>query len=201
MVSIIKTIIIGPYSVGKTSLLTKYMDGTFNNYDALPTIGVDFRVKNFQSNNLDYRMQIWDTAGHERFHSLIKSYFKDVDCVIFCFSLKDKKTIFELDKMIDEYQNTNSYTGIKILVGTYSDEYDEVVGVQQDEISSLMLRYYIPYYYRVSSKTGENVNQVFDTIIKNAGKIKSKRNKDNEKFVSLNIIKEDQLYNRCCQLI
>ena len=207
MVSIIKTIVIGPYSVGKTSLVNKYMMDKFNNYDVAPTIGVDFQVKNTIIDDKEYRLQIWDTAGHERFYSLTKSYYKNADCIIFCFSLNNRYSLFELEKMISDYQDTvgNNNKIIKILVGTQSDQCkDTYENVEYDLISSLMLKYYIPFYYETSAKTGLNIDKLFEeTLLKTFHNRHIENNKrNNNTLVSFNdLIKDDDPYNKCCTLI
>ena len=176
MVFTIKTILVGPFSVGKTALVTKYVDNIFSDYDTQSTIGVDFRIKNLTINDKDYRLQIWDTAGHERFQSITQSYYKHANVVIFCFSLTNLVSMFELEKMINDFNLTNnSSKPIKILVGTHFDE-NTISYETQDLIDTMLLKYYIPYYFSVSSKTGHNVNKVFETIINNIHKIEKINN-------------------------
>ena len=70
-----KVIIIGEANVGKSSLLRKYCENTFNdNY--VSTIGIDFRCKKIHIGNKIANMQIWDTAGQERYRNLTKAYYR-----------------------------------------------------------------------------------------------------------------------------
>ncbi len=73
----LKYVIVGDSSVGKSCLLLRFADDQFNqNY--LTTIGVDFRFKTVKSNNKNVKLQIWDTAGQQRFRTITNTYYKSI---------------------------------------------------------------------------------------------------------------------------
>jgi len=81
--------------VGKTTLVLQFVDGTFDpRY--VSTIGVDFKIKQASVNGLNVKLQIWDTAGAERFRSLIMSYFRGANGVIFVFDVTKPDTFEEI---------------------------------------------------------------------------------------------------------
>ena len=65
----LKIIVIGESGVGKTSLLNKYLTGNTLT-DSMATIGANFKKKQLKLRNQDVNLQIWDTAGQEKFQSL-----------------------------------------------------------------------------------------------------------------------------------
>ncbi len=70
-----KFVMVGNSAVGKSSLLVRYSDNTFNdNY--MMTVGVEFRFKSLNVNQRVVKLQIWDTAGQERFRSIVNTYYK-----------------------------------------------------------------------------------------------------------------------------
>lgn len=72
---LLKYVIVGDSSVGKSCLLLRFADDQFNeNY--MTTIGVDFRFKTVNSNGKNIKLQIWDTAGQERFRTITNTYYK-----------------------------------------------------------------------------------------------------------------------------
>lgn len=72
---LLKYVIVGDSSVGKSCLLLRFADDQFNeNY--MTTIGVDFRFKTVGSNGKNIKLQIWDTAGQERFRTITNTYYK-----------------------------------------------------------------------------------------------------------------------------
>ena len=72
---LLKYVIVGDSSVGKSCLLLRFPDDQFNeNY--MTTIGVDFRFKTVNCNERNIKLQIWDTAGQERFRTITNTYYK-----------------------------------------------------------------------------------------------------------------------------
>ncbi|XP_019391795.1 PREDICTED: ras-related protein Rab-41 isoform X6 [Crocodylus porosus] len=81
-----KLVFLGEQSVGKTSLITRFMYDSFDNtYQA--TIGIDFLSKTMYLEDRTIRLQLWDTAGQERFRSLIPSYIRDSAVAVIVFDI------------------------------------------------------------------------------------------------------------------
>ncbi|KAK2545465.1 Rab41 [Columba livia] len=81
-----KLVFLGEQSVGKTSLITRFMYDSFDNtYQA--TIGIDFLSKTMYLEDRTIRLQLWDTAGQERFRSLIPSYIRDSAVAVIVFDV------------------------------------------------------------------------------------------------------------------
>lgn len=79
--TLLKVIILGDSSVGKTSLMNQYVNRKFSNqYKA--TIGADFLTKELTVDDRTVTMQIWDTAGQERFQSLGVAFYRGADCCV-----------------------------------------------------------------------------------------------------------------------
>ena len=83
---VLKTIILGDCGVGKTTMLYRYYNGTFNTENN-STVGVNFVSKYVKTLGNEFadivKLQIWDTAGQERFRSIIRSYYRNV-CRLYC---------------------------------------------------------------------------------------------------------------------
>ena len=81
-----KLVFLGDESVGKTSIITRFMYDHFDDgYQA--TIGIDFLSKTMYLSDRVCRLQLWDTAGQERFRSLIPSYIRDSSIAIVVYSI------------------------------------------------------------------------------------------------------------------
>ena len=78
-----KLIFLGDQSVGKSCIMNRFMNDTFTEeYQA--TIGLDFQSKNVQIDNQDIHLLLYDTAGQEKFRSLIPMYTRDANIILFC---------------------------------------------------------------------------------------------------------------------
>eukprot|EP00727_Mastigamoeba_balamuthi_P005575 m51a1_g1637 putative rab gtpase (218) ;mRNA; r:304047-305416 len=86
-----KVLVIGDYAVGKTSLIKRYCEGYFTpNYKL--TIGVDFAVKNIRHMDTDVTLQLWDIAGHERFGTMTRVYYKYAIAAIIVYDVQRPST-------------------------------------------------------------------------------------------------------------
>lgn len=104
-----KIIIIGDTSVGKSSIMQQYVNNFFIG-EYISTIGVDFLIKNLIIDNKKIKLQIWDTAGQEKFRSITKTYYRNVDAVILMYDITNLESfnhisnwINEINKFIDKY--------------------------------------------------------------------------------------------------
>ncbi|RRT68495.1 hypothetical protein BHE74_00012656 [Ensete ventricosum] len=84
-----KLVFLGDQSVGKTSIITRFMYDKFDTtYQA--TIGIDFLSKTMYLEDRTVRLQLWDTAGQERFRSLIPSYIRDSSVAVIAYDVSSK---------------------------------------------------------------------------------------------------------------
>ena len=81
-----KVVLVGNSAVGKSSILVRYADDEFSEV-FMATIGVDFRFKSFNLNSNKVKLQIWDTAGHEKFRTITNSYYKGAHALILVFDI------------------------------------------------------------------------------------------------------------------
>ena len=95
---IFKICLLGQAAVGKTALMRRYADDSFED-NMLSTIGVDFRFKSINLQGNFVKLQLWDTAGQERFRSVIESYYRDADAVVLVYDVKNMQTF----QIIQEY--------------------------------------------------------------------------------------------------
>ena len=157
----IKLIIVGDSSVGKTSILLKYIDDIFpDRYVA--TIGVECKIKIFKYKGFNIKLQIWDTAGQERFHSITKNFFHNVDGIFFVYDITNNRTFKGVKNWIKEAEEVgNSFE--KILIGNKCDLIDERE-VNPEEVEAYCKIKNIKFY-ETSAKNNINLKEVFDKIV------------------------------------
>ncbi len=157
-----KILILGDATVGKTSLLIRYIDNKFDE-DSLSTLGVDVRYKYVTMNNKKIRLDIWDTAGQERFKNITKNYFKGANAIIFVFDVNKKKTIEKLKFWFDSSDENVSKETVKLIVGNKID----LEGSR--EVTFEQMKTYGQKYnmevFEASAKTGFGIPEIFTYLV------------------------------------
>jgi small GTP-binding protein len=157
---IFKVILIGDSNCGKTSMINKYVNNEFNN-NYICTIGVDFMMKNLVVNSEVIKIQIWDTAGMEKFKQITTSYYRGAQAALICFDLTCRNSFLSLSKWVDDFNRfSNSLFKKSIyIIGLKNDL------IQEREVDKNEIMDYVKInnykYYECSSKTGENIKECF----------------------------------------
>jgi Ras-related protein Rab-6A len=156
-----KIVLLGDQSVGKTSLITRFMYDTFDNtYQA--TIGIDFLSKTMYLEDRTVRLQLWDTAGQERFRSLIPSYIRDSSVAIVVFDITNRASFLSTTKWIDDVRSERGNEVIIVLVGNKADLSDKRQ-VTNEEATAKSTELGI-LFMETSAKAGHNVKNLFKKI-------------------------------------
>eukprot|EP00904_Undaria_pinnatifida_P006461 jgi/Undpi1/2945/HiC_scaffold_14.g06322.m1 len=115
-----KLVFLGDQSVGKTSIITRFMYDNFDkNYQA--TIGIDFLSKTMYLEDRTVRLQLWDTAGQERFRSLIPSYIRDSSVAVIVYDITNRASFLNTSKWIEDVRNERGNDVVMMLVGNKTD--------------------------------------------------------------------------------
>src|SRR3569832_2011329 len=96
-----KLVFLGDQSVGKTSIITRFMYDNFaRHYQA--TIGIDFLSNTMYLEDRSVRLQLWDTAGQERFRSLIPSYIRDSSVAVVVYDVSNRTSFLNTGRWVEE---------------------------------------------------------------------------------------------------
>ncbi|CAO0795608.1 unnamed protein product [Mucor circinelloides] len=156
-----KLVFLGEQSVGKTSLITRFMYDTFDStYQA--TIGIDFLSKTMYLEDKTVRLQLWDTAGQERFRSLIPSYIRDSSVAVIVYDMSNKESFLNTSKWIDDVRAERGNEAIVVLVGNKTDlnEKREVTTEEGEKRAKDLGVMFV----ETSAKAGHNVKMLFRKI-------------------------------------
>lgn len=162
---LIKTVLIGDAAVGKSSLLLKYVDDTFED-TYVCTIGVDFKIKSLNIENKRIKLQIWDTAGQERFKPITKCYFRGSHGCIVLFDITNRQSFLNVRNWISDYRNNNTVDSAEniVIIGNKADkEESRSITVEEGKILAETLGV---SYTETSAKSGEGVAEAFEAIAK-----------------------------------
>jgi Ras-related protein Rab-7A len=183
---LLKCILLGDSETGKTELIRAFVNKKFSNqYKA--TIGADFLTKEMKVDDHIYTLQIWDTAGAERFQSG-NTFYRGADILIICFTVTIFSTFEHVDRWLEAFKIQTLKPDIPIvLVGTGIERENE--RVVNRKIAEAKAKEIGADYVEVNNKECINVYAVFDIAVRkyiegsinlnseNVGK-KLKRNRD-----------------------
>ena len=160
---IFKVILIGDSNTGQTSLINRFVNKTFDE-KYLCTIGVDFFMKTIEVDEQTIKLQIWDTAGMEKYKSISSSYYRGSHAAFVIFDLTNKNTFDSITKWIEAYHKSNNPQFQKnvVLIGNKSDLVDsrEITRAEAENFAKMNKM----VYWETSAKEGNNVEEVFTYI-------------------------------------
>ena len=121
----LKFIIVGDSAVGKSCHLLRFTDGRFKAAHDL-TIGVEFGSRLVPvDNNVNVKLQVWDTAGQESFRSITRSYYRGSICCLLAYDITRRSSFQNCVKWLEDIQQHSYSKIIIVLVGNKSDMVDK----------------------------------------------------------------------------
>lgn len=157
----IKIILVGNSGVGKTSIMNRICGKNFS-YTVSQTVGVDFTVISKYVNGKLFKIQLWDTSGHERFMSLTKSYYRGCHGAIFVFDLTNAESFDKLKTWIEEC-GLNSQDNLQIIIVGNKIDLKDKIEVSQEKINELCKTYECGYI-ETSAKDNINLNELLSSV-------------------------------------
>ncbi|MEJ2249306.1 MAG: GTP-binding protein [Candidatus Lokiarchaeota archaeon] len=158
---VLKMLLAGEGGVGKTTLLKRYVEGTFS-AETKMTIGVEFFLKELVIDGRNVMLQLWDFGGQTRFRFLLESYATGAKGALLLFDLTRPMSLDKVEQWIDICRSGNEELPI-ILLGTKLDLEDQI-SVSDDYAEEIINCFNLVDYIKISSKTGENVNKAFESL-------------------------------------
>ena len=157
-----KFILIGDSTVGKTCILTRFVDGWFKQ-DSDPTIGVEFGSKVLKcKSGVTVRLQVWDTAGQESFRSITRSYYRGAIGALLVYDITNANSFDSLPSWLkDSLDATNHNIGL-VLVGNKADleaerQVDKETAKNFAKDNNLL-------FLETSAKNGQNIEKIFQIL-------------------------------------
>lgn len=155
-----KLLVVGESGVGKTCMLLRFADDKFEE-NFLSTIGVDFKVKEIIVDDKKVKLQIWDSAGQERFRNITASYYRNCSAIIIVYDITQHDSFERVSEWVEDVKKFVPDAPL-LLVGNKCDLEDQRK-VTQEEGQNLAksLGYSL---VETSAKTSMNIDKVFTEI-------------------------------------
>ena len=157
----LEILLLGDTNVGKTSLLLNYTDNYFVG-SHISTVGIDYKFKTVKINDINIKLQIWDTSGQERFRSLAKNYLKNANGIIFVYDITNKKSFDGVKVWMSEAESHGNYK--QIIIGNKCD-LEGKREVKKEMVDKFASKKKIEVF-ETSAKTSTNVAKAFETLAK-----------------------------------
>ena len=168
-----KVLLLGDSSVGKTCFLLRYCDKSFQDVH-LSTIGLDYRLKTITlKNNKNIKLQIWDTAGQDRFRAITKNYYKSANGVLLIYDISNLQTYENVKNWISQIREEANPNVIIYLAGNKIDVTEEEKVVKTEDGKKIADEFNLPFY-ETSAKNGDNVNEIFENLVEKIDEVYSK---------------------------
>jgi len=162
--NIIKIVVVGESGVGKTSLITQFIDNFFDE-ELQATTGASFSAKTLSfDNGKSVKIQIWDTAGQERYRSLTKIFFKNSAAVAFIYDITNQSTFEEIKNYwFPQIRESAPEDIVKALVANKYDLFDKE---EVDEESARQLaEENNTLFFLTSAKSSIGVKELFCGLV------------------------------------
>ncbi|GMT06250.1 hypothetical protein PENTCL1PPCAC_28424 [Pristionchus entomophagus] len=157
-----KIVVVGDHNCGKSCILLRFAENSFRN-DHISTLGVDFKLKTIKLGRDKIRLELWDTAGMERYRTIYNSYYHSAHGVICVYDMCSEKSFENLENYwLKEIKTHAPSNAVLMIVGNKAD-LDSERKVDFDRAEKLARRLGVSLY-EVSAKTGINCEEAFHTL-------------------------------------
>lgn len=176
MTHLAKVSVIGDSGVGKTCILTRFTNNTFDrNQD--PTMGVEFFTKSLHYNGVGFKFQFWDGSGQDRFLTSRNIHYLGATIFILVYDINNRDSFAHLKNWLDEIKwkrvcedETFGFFGTEysenVLVYLIGNKLDlnHMRQVPVEEAQQFADAHFIKYY-EMSAKSSDGINSGFDQIV------------------------------------
>ena len=160
----IKIILLGNPGVGKMGIISRYINDIYDENNP-PTIGANYSEKIIKKNGKEYELNIWDTAGQEKFHALGKHFYKEAYVVCLVYDITSQESLEQLKSIWypDLLKYGEKYT-ILAVVGNKSDLYERD-NLADENLAKNFAKEIGATFILTSAKYGGGIEKLFDTLI------------------------------------
>ena len=166
---VFKVLLLGDSTVGKTCFLMRFTENTFQEIH-MSTIGLDYRFKKMPvDDGKEATVQIWDTAGQDRFRAITKNYYKGAHGIILIYDVTNQKTFENVRNWVTQIRENASEKAIIYIVGNKIDDKQNKVVTKED--GEKMAKEFDLKFFEASAKEDINIAPTFEALVKDIYKV------------------------------
>ena len=160
----LKVTLLGSSGVGKTCIIQRYTEGEFNE-NSQATSGASYSQKEIKIGDKRIKLDLWDTAGQEKYRSLGRQFYKDAFIVCLVYDITSLNSFTDLqNKWYNDLKTYGEKYTVIAVVGNKSDCYEKEE-VQEDEARNYAKSIGAKFML-TSAKLGTNIDILFDNLIR-----------------------------------
>jgi small GTP-binding protein len=188
-----KVVLLGHPGAGKTCIVKQITTGTFSDSTA-PTLGASYAAKTISTAHGEYKLQIWDTAGQEKFRSMAPMYYRGAHAALVVYSVVDASSFAAVDNWVTLLRDNNTDTGMAVFLVANKIDLADCRSTTSEE-GEERARTINAIYWEVSAKTGEGLIDLFTEVPEAVLRVQGNARKGTD-VVALNRNREKK--NDCC---
>jgi len=195
---IIKILLIGDSGVGKSCVLLRFADDAFTQ-SFITTIGIDFKVKTIEIDGKVIKLQIWDTAGQEKFKTVSMAYYRGAMGIMLVYDVTDDKSFYNIKNWITNIEQHASENVERMLIGNKCDRVDDKI-IKYEQGKKIAEEYNMKFF-ETSAKNNINIEEAFITMakdIKNKISTEPKDIQPSNSMTNIALSKDSTTTNKKC---
>ncbi|XP_054766508.1 ras-related protein Rab-7L1-like [Lytechinus pictus] len=162
---LLKVIIVGDTSVGKTMLSDRYIHGKFG--IGQPTIGAEFALKHVTSRDMKVKLQLWSISGCERVRKMTSLYYKNASACVILFDITHRRTFENVAVWKDDIDSKTSLSNGKpipcLLLANKTDKPEH--DITDEEIEELCMKYNFIGWRKISVRENTNIEESMNFLV------------------------------------
>ena len=158
-----KIFIIGDTGSGKSSILKRFVDGTFSSVASNATVSIDFKHFMLEIGSFIVKLQIWDTAGMEQFNTITTAYYRGAEGVIAVYDTTNANSLKHVPQWVAEVNRFANDGAISILAGNKADLEDSRV-ISTDMGQKVANSVNASQFFETSAADGTNIEEIFTQL-------------------------------------
>ena len=196
----LKVILLGDCGVGKTNIILRFMKDEFDE-DSITTTGSSYIMKKIEKDNITYRLNIWDTAGQEKYRSLTKIFLQDANIIILVYSIVEEITFDNLDYWYNTIIDNCGEDIVIAIVGNKHDLYFEEA-VDEDKAQNYANKKNAIFKLVSAKENKLGIDELFNIVLDEyINKKLNKKEKKNIEKIKINVNKKNEetlKKKKCC---